>query len=139
MRKDPTKNKEYDKRYYKKHKEKYCAYSRVYSKTHHKQVCLKGSRMRKRLKNLMLQHYGNRCILCGENNIRLLGVDHINGKGDEHRKEIGQGAYTLYRWLIRNKYPDGFQILCGRCNTWKGNRQIHCLCCPNNVRNKRKL
>src|SRR5262245_47553294 len=35
-------------------------------------------------------HYGTECACCGETHIEFLGIDHINGGGHKHRKEIGQ-------------------------------------------------
>ena len=43
------------------------------------------------------------------------GIDHINGKGTEHRKKIG---FNIYPWLVKNNFPEGFQTLC--CNCSKG-------------------
>lgn len=47
-------------------------------------------------------------------------MDHIDGAGREHRREIGQGANALYRWLAKNGYPDGFRVLCHNCNSARG-------------------
>jgi hypothetical protein len=66
----------------------------------------------------VLDHYGRSCACCG--GARFLGVDHINGDGRKHRAEIGMGSSHLYRWLIANGFPEGFQVLCNRCNTSKG-------------------
>lgn len=30
----------------------------------------------------------------------------------------------MYRWLIKNGFPEGFQTLCWPCNRSKGNRQV---------------
>lgn len=63
----------------------------------------------------IISHYSNEnmnCSCCKESNIEFLTVDHINGGGHKHRKEIK----NLYSWLKRNHYPDGFRILCMNCN-----------------------
>ena len=68
----------------------------------------------------ILTHYGNgklACVKCGENNIFCLSLDHINGGGTKHRREIG-GAVKLYPLLRRQGYPDGYQTLCMNCQ-WK--------------------
>lgn len=63
----------------------------------------------------VLDAYGGRhCACCGEKNILFLTVDHINGGGAKHRKSIGNGH--IYRWLKRQGYPIGYQILCFNCN-----------------------
>jgi hypothetical protein len=59
-------------------------------------------------------HYGNKCFCCGETRIAFLCIDHVNGGGNEHRREIGR---RIYEWLIRNKYPPGFRVSCSNCNS----------------------
>ena len=53
----------------------------------------------KREKELVLEHYGRRCACCGECNPIFLTIDHINGGGRKHRKEIGN---KINRWLAIN-------------------------------------
>lgn len=65
----------------------------------------------------VLTHYGESCKCCGFQDIRALCVDHINGDGHEHRKTVPSGH--LYRWLIANNFPVGFQTLCCNCNRIK--------------------
>lgn len=62
-----------------------------------------------------LDAYGRMCACCGEDNDRFLTIDHVDNNGHEMRKEHLTGN-TFYRWLIRNGFPDGFQILCFNCN-----------------------
>lgn len=45
--------------------------------------------------------------------LRCLSIDHINGDGRYHVKTFGRGH--LYRWLKKNNYPKGFQVLCMNC------------------------
>ena len=54
-------------------------------------------------------------------NINLLTIDHINGGGSQHRKEIGAGI-RFYRWLKRNHYPEGYRVLCFGCNVCERRR-----------------
>lgn len=77
--------------------------------------------LERRIKNKMLvfNHYSNgvpRCACCNESDDRFLTVDHINNDGAEHRKSVS----NIYSWLVRNGFPDGFQILCYNCNCAKG-------------------
>jgi hypothetical protein len=44
----------------------------------------------------------------------MLGIDHINGGGTKHRKEIKN--FGIYKWLIDNNYPLGYRVLCHNCN-----------------------
>jgi hypothetical protein len=71
-----------------------------------------------------LTHYANplQCACCGENNIVFLSIDHINGNGADHRRELEAelgyypGGNNLPYWLKKNNWPEGFQILCYNCN-----------------------
>ncbi len=90
----------------------------------------------KKRRMLVLQFYGSnppQCKCCGEQTIQFLSIDHINGGGNKHRKEIGGSGYALYSWIIKNNFPDGFQILCHNCNQAKGYYGI----CPHNILSKR--
>lgn len=60
------------------------------------------------------------CKCCGESTYEFLTVDHINNDGSKHRREIGSRGDDICRWLIKNKFPSGFQILCMNCNFAKG-------------------
>ena len=61
--------------------------------------------------------YGGKCACCGETEIEFLAVDHINNDGAAHRKKIGHASGSnIHRWLIRNNFPEGFQVLCHNCN-----------------------
>jgi hypothetical protein len=57
------------------------------------------------------------CDLCGNDDIDVLTIDHIDGNGSKHRREFVSGD-NIFRWLIINQYPDGFRVLCRNCN-WK--------------------
>jgi hypothetical protein len=48
-----------------------------------------------------------------------LTIDHINGDGKRHRKEVHRGT-PFWRWLIAEGFPEGFQVLCLSCNQSKG-------------------
>lgn len=71
----------------------------------------------------VLDAYGGKCACCGESEPAFLCMDHIDGGGNAHRKEqTGNrrgSATTIYYWLKRNGYPEGFQILCANCNMAK--------------------
>lgn len=65
----------------------------------------------------VIQHYGGKCICCGETEIAFLTIDHINGGGIMHRKSLGG---HLLRWIQKNNYPNTLQVLCSNCNLAKG-------------------
>ncbi len=58
----------------------------------------------------------NKCACCGEGNIKFLTIDHIEGGGNEHRRSIGFWGNKFYCWLIKEKFPLGYQVLCFNCN-----------------------
>jgi len=72
---------------------------------------------------MIVAHYGGKCACCGETNHKFLTVDHINGGGHKHRKQISN---KIYRWLVLNNFPDGYQILCFNCNC--GKNRNHGVC-----------
>jgi len=60
------------------------------------------------------------CRWCGQGDIDVLTVDHVLGGGTRHRNMIkSRNGQSLYSWIIRNDYPDGFQVLCANCNLKK--------------------
>lgn len=61
-------------------------------------------------------HYGCKCSCCGETIVDFLTIDHIGGGGNQHRKQLPQGGHSIYRWLKKNNYPEGFRVLCFNCN-----------------------
>lgn len=68
------------------------------------------------LKVEVINAYGGpQCVGCPENDIRILQIDHIDGGGNKHAKQIG-GRGRMYVWLKKNNYPPGFRVLCPNCN-----------------------
>jgi hypothetical protein len=65
-------------------------------------------------KLLVMNHYGHKCNWpgCNVTDINFLTGDHINNNGAEHRRKIGTGSDVIHRWLIKNNFPPGFQVLC---------------------------
>lgn len=79
---------------------------------------------RERTKRLVMEHYGGvRCACCKTDLLDFLTIDHIEEDGARHRRGIRGagcgGGVHFYRWLIRNGYPKGFQVLCFNCNVSK--------------------
>jgi len=83
-----------------------------------------------KIKNDAFSHYSINgeikcsCPNCNEKDIDKLCLDHINGDGDKHRKElrlIGVVGAHLYHWIKKNNYPQIFRILCHNCNQSLGN------------------
>lgn len=85
-----------------------------------------------RIRQQVFDHYGWFCACCGaeyaENPERgalrriNLTIDHVFGDGKAHAEVRGARKHeNLARWLIKNNFPRGFQILCWPCNTSKMN------------------
>ena len=95
---------------------------RLYRRQHYqdnKEIYLaRARRTQANLKKRILDSYGTECACCGEDEPTFLELDHINGGGTAHRKEIGGGSH-YWAWIIRNNFPEEYQILCSNCNTGK--------------------
>lgn len=67
----------------------------------------------------VLGHYSKGkmcCACCGEGHLEFLCIDHIDGGGVKHRKELGGGSTNLYQYLKNNSFPPGYRVLCHNCN-----------------------
>jgi hypothetical protein len=61
--------------------------------------------------------YGNKCTCscgCGVNTWQFLVLDHVDGNGNQHRKEVGK---DLIRWAEKEGFPPSLRLLCANCNT----------------------
>jgi len=87
-------------RYYNNHTNKQRNKNKLY---HHRQ------------KVMTISHYGGRCTVCGETNLSFLCIDHINNEG----RRVNREHKRIYRWLIKNDFPTGFQVLCWNHNWLK--------------------
>lgn len=72
----------------------------------------------------VMAHYGqSKCNCCGESELEFLTIDHIDGCGARHRRSISNftelSGEKFYRWLIKNNFPSGYQVLCFNCNFGK--------------------
>ncbi len=92
-------------KHYAKYREKYLATTRAYNA---------------RVKKQVYDHYGGRCVCCGESRYEFLALDHIDGGGDSERKKLGLYGTPYFAWVIKNNYPDHLQLLCHNCNMAKG-------------------
>lgn len=64
----------------------------------------------------IIAHYGGRCACCEEARLEFLAIDHIEGGGTAHRREVGKGD-AFYKWLKAQGYPlEGYRVLCHNCN-----------------------
>lgn len=89
------------------------------------EACATESNERHRVFNTQVRkevfdHYGGAvCACCGETIEVFLEIDHINGGGNQHRRNE-TFARSIYKWLKANGFPPGFRVLCSNCNRAHG-------------------
>jgi hypothetical protein len=109
---------------YHDHPEQYRAYVKKYRDNDREAYRAKDREKHRRKKVKVFEAYGGAiCACCGEQHFSMLTIDHMNNDGSAHRLAIGNGKKNvgsrLYQWLITNKFPSGFQVLCFNCNSSK--------------------
>lgn len=104
----------------KNHKERRRKATRSYREKHPERIREFAKQSNERLRLEALKAYGGICECCGWNDLttKLYGrtflcIDHIDGGGRQHRKQVG----NIYQWLKNNNYPNGFRVLCAGCNS----------------------
>jgi len=110
-------------RYYWEHREQKLAYAKNHTQEHKAKVQVIRRLSDKKMKQEVLAHYSISnppvCIHCGMTDMDVLTIDHTNGGGSKHRREIGKGGVSFHRWLKMQGYPKGYQTLCANCNLKK--------------------
>ena len=94
---------------------------------------------RESIKNKVIFYYSDGkmcCKCCGETIPEFLTVDHINNNGTQERKTYTGGGHHNYRFIIKNNYPEGYQILCYNCNC--GRARTKDKVCPHKKYNEKK-
>lgn len=72
---------------------------------------------RLKLRRQVIERYGGKCRCCGESEFWFLVIDHIDGGGNQERRETGKdGGSSFYAWLRQQGFPDGYTVLCWNCN-----------------------
>lgn len=115
---DKEKLSEYNRRQYLSNKEKHNQVAKQWRDSNKDYLKVKAKLYRAKLKFIVfnrISHGKMICACCGENEFEFLTVDHINNDGNITRHKL-----NLYGWLIRNNFPEGFQILCYNCNCARG-------------------
>ncbi len=107
---------------------KACRHAVTYPKKDKQQLRDARKRWATKLRHEVLYYYSvgqPQCACCGETHLEFLALDHIDGGGNVHRDTLNQGkkyrasGQDIYRWIRRNKFPEGFQVLCHNCNMAK--------------------
>ena len=83
------------------------------------------------VKEAVFKHYGGFfCVCCGETEKLFLTLDHIANDGAQFRRKIAgrqtAAGHVTYRWLFRNGFPEGYQVLCANCQPGRMNKGV----CP---------
>jgi hypothetical protein len=63
----------------------------------------------------VFEEYGSRCTCCGLDDVRFLTIDHVNNDGF---KDKFSGTWLIDQ-VIREAFPERFQLLCWNCNCAK--------------------
>lgn len=87
-----------------------------YLKTRH----LRQAKLRK-MKSDIFTYYGNKCVCCGIDNPKFLTIDHIYNDGHilEKSGKTRLAGTTIYPKIVKNNYPNYYQLLCWNCNCGK--------------------
>lgn len=104
--------------YYRNNREKILAQTKKYQMEHPERRQKWNNKLANKRKLEVLTHYGNKrlaCVICGESRIDCLSIDHIRGGGTQHRLKTKLAGEKMYRWLIENDFPVGYQTLCMNC------------------------
>lgn len=117
----PSGTKEYKAAHYQANKEWYSRRHSEYKDRNPKDAAQRTKIYETKIRLKVLRHYSGSekpfCKCCGESTYEFLAVDHINnGRGNPAERSGG----ALFRQLLREGFPKGFQILCHNCNTAKG-------------------
>lgn len=110
---------DYNQRYYTEHHSERIAYGRKHREETKEEAHAYYKDMIRTLKDDAFDHYGRKCLFCGEDDVRFLCFDHINNDGNEQRRKIGRNQAML-KHLQKNNWPnDVVQVLCHNCNIKK--------------------
>lgn len=115
--KNPERCKAIDKAYHAKNRVKRNSTCKKHYRKNRDKARLDAKIAYHKLKTMVYSHYGSVCRCCGETEVSFLSVDHMNNDGYLHRQILRQGNF--YRWLVVNKFPQEYQILCMNCQFGK--------------------
>jgi predicted restriction endonuclease len=91
-----------------------------YCKLCYKQFIIDAKRTKRiEYRKKIFEHYGNKCAVCGFDDIRALALDHVNNNGAEERRMWRGKMDFFYKKIINDGYPSSYQILCSNCNAIK--------------------
>jgi hypothetical protein len=77
-------------------------------------------RYKDKLRQDVLNLYGNKCACCGETVVFFLQLDHVNNNGGSHRRDKkGKRRDNRIAYIDAIKNPHLYQLLCANCNYGK--------------------
>jgi len=79
-----------------------------------------------KLRREVIEHYGAKCICCGESQYEFLTLDHKNNDGHIERKVYKNSQTSIMARVKKANFPNRYQILCYNCNHAKANLGV----CP---------
>jgi hypothetical protein len=109
------------KKYYQENKKEIDKYNKEYRIKNRAKINENKKKYRARIKKEVLSFYSKgklECRCCKEDIYEFLTIEHINGNGAQHRKEMPSS--NIYLELKKNKFPKGYEVLCYNCNCAKG-------------------
>lgn len=114
---NPEKQRERTKKWFDENKERKHELDKLWREKNKEVIDARRKSRQWSLKIEVWGHYGGRCACCGVDEKEFLTMDHINGGGAKHRKELRRsGSQHIYGWLKENNYPEGYRVLCMNCN-----------------------
>lgn len=129
-------NREYNRQRYQKVREQEIARATEWNRNNPDRKRDNAKQSYARLREEIIMGYGGFvCQCCGETEPEFLCIDHVNNDGHLYRRGIKKpdggwfkvGPHTgdrLLRWLKKNNFPEGFQVLCHNCNHSKRKRGV---------------
>ena len=120
--------KAYERAYRSSHRELVRTYAREYARRRsidpafRAQTRQASRRQRALWKEAAINVYSNGeavCKRCGQGDLDMLCLDHINDDGKQHRDLVKHNGNMFYMWLGKHDYPHGLQVLCYNCNMKK--------------------
>jgi len=115
----PEEVKRSEKKQREKHKKNNQRYMKLYYQEHKERLLRLRKDWRRKLKEEVLTHYGGgklACVLCSENDVDCLTIDHIKGGGNKQRRALKlSNTTTFYHWLEDTNFPKGYRTLCMNC------------------------
>lgn len=104
------------------HKEVIRERRKKYEKANPEKIKAWSRKTNRNIRLFTIQLLGGKCVRCGNTDIRVLQVDHINGDGAKHRKEFNN-KHSVLRAVILKELKSNlieakkrYQLLCANCN-----------------------